>query len=397
MLNEATQNYSSEQMSLNLELLGSTISIYTTTENIEIDVLTLKNNLDKTLEYLNEKMFRPAFHEEDFNRLKKQQLEAIANQKNQATVIANNTLKKALYGDKDILGLPEIGTEESVKSITLDDVKKFYNDLFAPNYARVVVVGNVSKKDMAKKLDFLNASWKAGNVTLPVYKKPIGVDKTTLIFVDKKDAAQSEIRVSGAGLEYDATGDYYKAGIMNYPFGGAFNSRLNLNLREAKGYTYGVRSVFSGSSYTGTYTVSGGFLANATDTVVMEIMKELTDYKNNGITEEELVFTKKSIGQRDALKYETLLQKGMFMGNIIEHGLDKNYVKRQNEILNGITSFDINQYAKTLLNPDKMVIVVVGDKAKVYDKLKKLKYPIIEMDATGSTINKDDYFKQSNE
>jgi zinc protease len=85
------------------------------------------------------------------------------------------------------------------------------------------------------------------------------------------------------------------------------------------------------------------------------------------------------------------------MGNIIEHGLDKNYVKRQNEILNGITSFDINQYAKTLLNPDKMVIVVVGDKAKVYDKLKKLKYPIIEMDATGSTINKDDYFKQSNE
>jgi len=395
MLNESTKNFTSEQMSLNLELLGSSIEIYSSMENIEINVLSLKNNLDKTLEFLKEKMFSPGFTEEDFNRLKKQQLEAIANQKNQATVIANNVMRKALFGD-DILGLPDLGTEESVKSITLDDVKKYYNELFAPNFAKVVIVGNVSKKDMLKKLEFLN-TWKATAVTLPQFKKPAGVNKTTIIFVDKKDAAQSEIRVAGSGLQYDATGDYYKAGIMNYPFGGAFNSRLNLNLREKRGYTYGVRSGFNGSNYTGTFVVSGGFLAHATDSVVMEVMNELNDYKNNGISEEELVFTKKSIGQRDALKYETLIQKAGFMSNILEYNLDKGFVKRQNEILSGITSFDVSQYAKTLINPDKMVIVVVGDKTKVLDKLKKLKYTVVEMDANGNSIENDTYFKHGNE
>lgn len=397
MLDEATEKYTSEEMSLNLELLGSSISIYSSDENIQINVMTLKKNLDKTLEYLQEKMFHPRFDQEDFNRLKKQQLEAIANQKNQARVIANNVTRKALYGDKDILGIPEMGTEESVNSITLDDVKNFYNSFFAPDYARIVVVGNVQKKDVLKKLDFLNA-WKKKDVKLPEFRKPMGVDKTTLIFVDKKDAAQSEIRVAGSGLKYDATGDYYKAGIMNYTLGGAFNSRLNLNLREKRGYTYGVRSYFDGSEFTGTYVVSGGFLAHATDSVVMEIMKEITDYKNNGITEEELVFTKNSIGQRDALKYETLFQKAGFMNNIIEYGLDKNYVKKQNEILKGMTSFDLNQLAKTLLNPDKMVIVVVGDKATLYEKVKKLKYNTIEMDSDGNMKSEsDDYFKHNNE
>lgn len=393
MLDESTQKYTAEQMSLNLELLGSSISIYTTNENIEIEVLSLKQNLDKTLEYLNEKLFAPKFDEEDFNRLKKQQLEAIANQRNQATVIANNTMRKALYGEGEILGLPEIGTEESLKSINLDDVKKFYNDFFAPNFAKVVIVGNVNKKDIVKKLDFL-AQWQSKNVTLPTFRKPKGQDKTTLVFVDKKDAAQSEIRVAGSGLPFDATGDYYKAGVMNYSLGGAFNSRLNLNLREKRGYTYGVRSFFSGSNVTGTYVVSGGFLAHATDSAVMEIMNELTEYKNNGITEQELVFTKNSIGQRDALKYETLNQKTGFMNNILEYNLDKNYVKRQNEILKSLNSFDLNQLSKTLINPDKMVIVVVGDKKKVYDKLKKLNYNMIEMDANGRVFEPGDYFKE---
>jgi zinc protease len=161
---------------------------------------------------------------------------------------------------------------------------------------------------------------------------------------------------------------------------------LNLNLRESKGYTYGVRAGFSGSSISGTYRVSGGFLAHATDSCVMEIMKELINYKNNGITPQELIFTQNSISQNDALKYETLFQKAGFMGSIIEYGLNKDFVKQQNEILKDITTFDINQLAKTLLKPDNACIIVVGDKAKVFDKLKALPYPLIELDAQGNPI-----------
>jgi zinc protease len=386
LMNEGTKNYTAEQMSLNLELLGSSIDVSASAEGLEINVFSLKKNFDKTLEYLKEIMFSPRFNESDFERLKKQQLESIANQKNQAAVIANNVLNRIMYGDKSIYSIPTIGTEKTVSTITLDDVKKYYEQYFSPSVASVVLVGNIGKKDVLKKLEFLK-TWKGEAVKLPAFCKPKGVDKTTLFFVDKPGAAQSEIRVGLPGLAWDATGDYYRAGIMNYPFGGAFNSRLNLNLREKRGYTYGVRSYFNGSKFTGTFGISGGFLAHATDSVIIEILNELTNYKENGVTEQELVFTKNSIGQRDALKYETPIQKAGFMSNIITYNLDKNFVKIQNDILKKLTSFDVNQLAKQLLKPDKLAIVIVGDKAKVYEKLKKLNIPMVEMDYTGEVQN----------
>ncbi len=386
LMNEGTKNYTAEQMSLNLELLGSSIEVSAFSEGIEITVFSLKKNFDKTLEYLKEIMFSPRFDESDFERLKKQQLESIANQTNQASTIANNVLSRVIYGDESIYSIPTIGTEKTVSSITLEDVKTYYKQFFSPAVANIVLVGTVAKKDVLKKLDFLK-TWKGQTLKLPPFAKPKGVEKTTLFFVDKPGAAQSEIRIGLPGLAWDATGDYYRAGIMNYPFGGAFNSRLNLNLREKRGYTYGVRSYFSGSKFTGTFTISGGFLAHATDSVIMEILNELINYKENGVTEQELVFTKNSIGQRDALKYETPIQKAGFMSNIITYNLDKNFVKMQNEMLKKLTSFDVNQLSKLFLKPDKLAIVVVGDKNIVFEKLKKLNIPIIEVDYNGVVQN----------
>lgn len=384
LMNEGTETYSSEDLSKQLELLGSSIRVYAGREDITIQLTSKLANFDKTLAILQEVLFKPRFDQGDFDRIKKQTLEGIANQKTQATTIANNVLNTLLYNN-DILGTPNIGTELSVNSITLDDVKKFYNSFFAANTAQVVFVGNIKQKDLIKKLPFLS-SWSKKEVTVPSFKKAFEPEKSTIYFVDKKDAAQSEIRVAFGGLPFDATGQYYRAQIMNYALGGAFNCRLNLNLREAKGYTYGVRSGFSGSKITGTYLVSGGFLAHATDSCVMEIMREVSNYKNNGISTSELVFTQNSISQNDALKYETLFQKAGFMSNIIEYDLNRDYVKQQLDILKGITTFDINNLAKTLLKPERSVIVVVGDKAKVFDKLKKLGYPIVELDTQGNLI-----------
>lgn len=384
MMNEGTEKYTSEDLSQQLDLLGSNISVSSGREDITIQVTSKLANFDKTVELLQEVLLKPRFDQADFDRVKKQVLEGIANQKTQATTIASNVLNAVLYS-KDILGTPNVGTDATVNSITLDDVKKFYSSYIAANTAQVVFVGNIKQKDLMKKLPFLT-TWAKKEVSVPSFKQAFEPEKSTIYFVDKKDAAQSEIRVAFNGIPYDATGQYYRAQIMNYALGGAFNCRLNLNLREGKGYTYGVRSGFSGSKLTGTYVVSGGFLAHATDSCVMEIMKEVTNYKNNGIEANELVFTQNSISQNDALKYETLFQKAGFMSNIIEYGLNKDYVKQQLDILKGITTFDINNLSKSLLKPEKAVIVVVGDKAKVFDKLKKLGYPIVELDTQGNLI-----------
>jgi zinc protease len=207
--------------------------------------------------------------------------------------------------------------------------------------------------------------------------------------VDIPKAAQSQFRVGYAtGLKYDATGDFYKATLMNYTLGGDFNSHLNLNLREDKGWTYGARSVFTGDEYSGDFEFSSGIRADATDSALSEVIKELDNFRENGISEAELKFMKNSLGQRDARAYETGFQKAAFIGRILDYNLPANYVDQQNKILAGLTKAQVDAMAKRMLNPEKINILLVGDKARIYDGVKKLGYEIIELDVDGKKIDK---------
>jgi zinc protease len=175
---------------------------------------------------------------------------------------------------------------------------------------------------------------------------------------------------------------------MNYALGGAFNSRLNLNLREDKGWTYGARSGFSGGKQTGDFEFSAGIRANATDSALIEVMKELKNYSEGGITDEELNFLKSAIGQRDALRYETGFQKAGFIGNILDYDLPGDYVDQQNKIVAGISKAEIDALAKKWVNANKMNILLVGDKEKILPGLQKLGYEIVFLDADGNPVEK---------
>jgi zinc protease len=190
------------------------------------------------------------------------------------------------------------------------------------------------------------------------------------------------------GLKYDATGEFFKAGLMNYTFGGTFNSRVNMNLREDKGWTYGARSALTGDKQTGLFGFESGIKVNATDSALVEIVKEMKEYSEKGITEDELTFMKSAIGQRDALRYETGVQKAGFIGNILDNNLPADYVDQQNNIIKNITKQEIDALAKRWINPDKMNILVVGDKAKILESLQKLGYEIVELDTDGKPAGK---------
>ncbi|WP_162426238.1 M16 family metallopeptidase [Pontibacter pudoricolor] len=385
MLNEDTENYTSEEFSSELDKLGSSIRIGSGSEDTYVIVQSLKKNLDKTLALLEERMFRPKFAQDDFDRLKKQQLEGIANQSTQPTAIANNVYYKLLYGEGHIEAISTSGTAETVNSITLDDVKQFYKASFSPSVSNLVVVGDISEKDILGKLDFLK-KWEKKKVTMPADVKAPAIAKTKIYFVDKPGAAQSEIRIGYVAMPYDATGEYYKTNLMNFALGGAFNSRINLNLREDKGYTYGARSNYAGTKYAGPFTAMAGVRADATAASVVEFMKEINDFRTKGITEAELQFMKNSIGQSDARKYETPGQKAGFLGRIIEYDLKKDYVNKQTSILNNITKKEIDALASKHLPADNMHIVVVGDKKTVMAELQKLNYEIVELDANGNPV-----------
>ncbi|KAA5544960.1 M16 family metallopeptidase [Adhaeribacter rhizoryzae] len=385
MLNEASEKYTAEEISSQLDKLGSSISFGSDADEMTVSVQSLVKNLDATLALLEERMLHPRFDQTDFDRLKKQRLEAIANQSTQPTVVANNVYNKLLYGEGNIMAVPVIGTTPSVQNITLADVKKFYQDNFSPSVANLVIVGDTEQNKILPKLTFLN-KWTPKPVEIPTQATNAGIDKTKIFLIDKEKAAQSEIRIGYMALPYDATGEYYKARIMNYLLGGAFSSRINLNLREDKGFTYGARSGFSGTEYAGPFTASAGVRSNASDSSVVEFMKEIKRMREEGVTDAELAFVKSAMGQSEARSYETAFQKAAFLNNILRYNLDKDYVTKQNQILQNITKAEINALAKKYLPYEKMNILLVGDKAAIKPSLEKLGYEIVELDTEGNIL-----------
>lgn len=388
MMTEDTKNYTAEEMSRELQKLGSSINVFSGNEDITFQVQSQVKNLDATLRLLEERMLNPKFTQDAFSRIQKQTLESFKVAKTQPSVVADQVFAKVNYGDNHILGVQGGGTEETVKSFKLDDIQWYYDNYMTSQDAEVIVVGDVSEDEILPKLSFLN---KLPNkkIEIPAIAPAPAVEKTKVYLVNVPKSAQTEFRVGYVtGLKYDATGEYYKSGLMNYNLGGGFNSRLNMNLREDKGWTYGARSAFSGGKQTGDYEFSSGIRGNATDSALVEIMKELKGFAENGVTPEELEFMKSAIGQRDALRYETGFQKAGFIGNILEHNLPADYVDQQNKIINSITKEEIDRLAKKWLQTDKMNILVVGDKEKILPGLEKLGYEIIELDADGKPVKK---------
>jgi zinc protease len=197
-------------------------------------------------------------------------------------------------------------------------------------------------------------------------------NETQIYLLDKEGASQSFIIMGHLADKYDVDGDHFKSQIMNYPLGGGMSGRFFLNLREDKGWTYGANSMFMASNKTGAFAMFTSVKTEATDSALTEIFKEFNSYRTAGITEKELQFTKDAFLGGEALKYETSGQKLGFLNRILTYDLDKSYIARQADVLNSITKADVDAIAKTKIQPNKMSIIIVGNKYLIKKKLKNL-------------------------
>jgi zinc protease len=384
MMQEDTKNYTAEAFSVALDKLGSSISIYSTVDDIQVSVTSLTKNLNKTMALVEERLLNPKFTEEAFSRNKNKLLENLRNSKTRAAFIASNTFGKVQYGRNSVYGRPRLGTEVSINNIQLADVESYYKNFLSKANAKAVVVGDVDEKNALTSLAFLQ-KLPATNVILPQVAKVDMPAKTKIYFIDVPNAAQTEFRIGYVtNNTYDALGNHYKTSVINYPLGGAFNSRLNLDLREDKGWTYGARSGYAADKHTGSYTFGAGIKANATDSALNDIIAIMKEYKADGIKPEELKFTQMSMAQSEARKYELGYQKASFLSNILEYNLPSDFSKKQNELLNKLTVADlspvIKQYAPDVNNIN---ILLVGDRAKVMESIKKLGYELVELNTDG--------------
>ncbi len=337
---------------------------------------------------LTDRIYNPKFSEDVFNRLKKQRMESFKLAKSQPAAVADVVFAKVNYGHDNIMGMSQNGTEETMGNMTLQDIENYYKNYMTAKDAKVIVVGDIKQADVLQKLSFLNRL-PTKKVEIPNVNMTPAVDKTKVYMVDVPKGAQTEFRLGYAtGRKWDATGEYYKSLLANYTLGGGFNSRLNINLREDKGWTYGAGSGFSGSDVGGDFRFSSAIRVDATDSALAEIMREMKLYGEKGITSDELAFMKSALGQTDALRYETPGQKAQFIRRILDNNLPGNYPELQNKILKSISKGDIDALTKKYIKPDQMNILLVGDKTKILDGIKKLGYPIIELDVDGKPVEK---------
>jgi len=375
-LNESTLKRSAEDMSKELQKLGSSIAIYAGTQYLNVNVSTLTKNLDATMALLNEKLMQPAFIDSEFARNKSNAIQGAINNKKDAGYLASTAYRQLLQAD-NIAATSSRGSEDSLKNVTLDDVKAFYKQQVKPANSQVIVVSDLKEAALVKSLNVFSA-WQGKGKSLALTLSKPDTRAGVIYLVNKDGAAQSAIRIGKRSITQDITGEYYKSYLMNFALGGAFNSRINLNLREDKGYTYGARSYFSADKFSGSYTASAEVRADVTDKSIIEFVNEINSYRDKGITAEELSFMRNAINQKDALKYETPRAKLGFLAQILEHDLKPSFVKERAKIVENISSDEINALAKKHLNLAEMVMVVVGDAKTLKPQLKALGYEVVD-------------------
>jgi zinc protease len=382
---EGTASKTPEELEEEIDLLGANINMYTSNESIVIRGNTLKRNFEKTMDLVQEILLEPRWDEEEFDRIKTSTINGIKRNEANPNVIARNVYNKVLYGENHPFAHPVSGTIESVEAITIQDLKDFYERNFSPSVSRAHVVGDVSKGEALAALKGLESGWEAKEVNIPEYEIAGDRDRASLYFVDVPDAKQSVIQIGYIALPRTSE-DFYPAEVMNYKLGGSFSGNVNLILREEKGYTYGARSGFSGSKIPGTFTASSSVRTNTTGESVEIFRDALKEYKQ-GISEEDLEFTKNALIKSNALRFET---QGSLLGMLQEmssYGLDPDYIEKEEEIVGAMTLEQHKELANKYLDESKMAYLVVGDAATQFEQFRDMGFDEVKLlDRNGKEV-----------
>ncbi|MFT5286045.1 MAG: zinc protease [Planctomycetota bacterium] len=388
LLNEGTHAMTTTELTEALDAIGARLSIRATSEEIGFSVNVLEKYLPQAVAILKDIVLTPRFDEEDFNRIKDDRLVSIGARGDAISSTSRRAFDRLMFGDT-LRGASAAGTEASVSALTRDDVTEFWSTHGIAAGARMTFVGGLNAEELAASVSGLTSQWRVNETgTMPASFVPEdSIEQATpsVYLIDKPGAAQSQVRVGQTSVATNDP-DYYPLFILNYILGGSFSSRINLNLREDKGYTYGARSNFTGGILPGTFVTSSGVRGDVTKESLVEIMKELNMILD-GVTQDELDFTKKALIQSASRQYESIRALSGLLNDISRYGFADDYLEQRQLLLNEISIGDLKALARKHLTPDKMVILVVGDREKVESGLIELGYgDVTALDIDGVEI-----------
>ncbi|MES2317341.1 MAG: pitrilysin family protein [Pseudomonadota bacterium] len=371
MLTQGTANRTPQELEEAIQQLGATIRVAARTEEVRISVTTLARNYAATLALVEEMLLQPRWDDKEFALIKQSVLSQIRQQEADPNALASSNYSKLIYGNEHIRSRNTLGTAATVNAITIEDLQQYYKANMSPSVARMHVIGALPKAAVARSLAELGSHWKARPVTLPAPTAAPVQAAARVYFVDVPDAKQSVLQVGYLALPATA-GDYYPATVTNYILGGgSFASRLTQQLREGKGYTYGISSSFSGSKSAGPFTIASGVRSNVTLESTQLVKQILQDYAP-AYTEADLETTKNYLIKSNARAFETAGAKLGMLDNISKYGWRADYVKEREQIVNAMTLAQVQALSQKYLDPAKMVWLVVGDAKTQMPRMKEL-------------------------
>jgi zinc protease len=367
LIDEGAGDLDGLEISNRIEMLGSILSINSNKEYTTMSLLSLKENFQKSLEIFSLIVQKPTFNQLDFDREINRLNSKIIQLNDDPSYLASSGFNKELYKNTPYR-FSSNGSIDSIKNITNKDVSEFYKNNYSPNGASLIVVGDISRNELEIVLNESISNWKNNNTTNYAEYK-LDQSKRQLILIDKAEAAQSEIRV-GHISEARNSNNFYARTIMNSILGGQFSSRINLNLRENKGYTYGANSNYHYNRLGSSFAVSTSVKSENTSASLREILFELENIKIS-ITSEEINFSKSYLIRRYPSLFETYSQIASNISLLPIFELKKDYFSNYINNISIVTSSEIEDCAKESIQLENLVIVVVGNQKVLGDQLNK--------------------------
>ncbi|MCC7245675.1 MAG: insulinase family protein, partial [Saprospiraceae bacterium] len=365
LLMKGTTTRTKAQIDGEVDFIGASLS----TSNNGATGRCLSKHSDKLLAILSDVVMHPAFPQEELDKAKTRAQANLAQQKDDADQIADNVGAVLAYGSSHPYG--EIMTEETLAKINLDQIKKQYSTFFKPNIAYLVVVGDVTKSQAEKYAKKYFSAWQRGDAPAQPHPAPRAPEKSQVSFVHKPGAVQSVINITYPVDLKPGTTEAIRARIANAVLGGYFNSRVNANLREGHGWTYGARTGITPDELVGIFSGTASVRNAVTDSSIIEFLKEMDRMRTEKVGADELQVVKNVLAGSFSQSLEQPGTVASFALNTARFGLPADFYEKYLETLQGITADEVLMAAKKYIRPDRAHIVIVGNRDDVADRVKQ--------------------------
>lgn len=371
LLLEGTTRLDGSALTDAFERLGATVDVSAGWDAVAVELTVLRKNAEAAMALLAEVVQAPGFRTRDIARLKGERLAQRMQLRTEPRALADESFERSLYAEKSRFAYPEAGRSASIRSIGEEDIRAFYDGQYAPNRATIVIAGDMETDAAIRMVETSMGGWHGEGAEPPAVDDGAAGDKRRIEVIEKTDAPQSELRIGHRGVPRSDP-DHFKLVVMNAALGGLFSSRINLNLREAHGYSYGAHSSFAWRRNAGPFMVSTAVESGVTADATREVLVEIERIREAPIKKDELNLATAYLQGVFPIRYETTSAIANALAALVTYGYPADYFDRYRDRIGAVTTEDVLQTARAHLHPEQVLITAVGDPERIAKPLEQL-------------------------